>query len=56
MGELAARLLLERLAAGPGEREEFSEFRVGTRLIERDSCRTLPGRLPEPEAQVDHER
>jgi LacI family transcriptional regulator len=56
MGELAARLLLERLAAGPGEREEFSEFRVGTRLIERDSCRTLPGRLPEPETQVDHER
>jgi hypothetical protein len=22
-------------------RDEFSEFRVGTRLIERDSCRPL---------------
>jgi LacI family transcriptional regulator len=45
MGELAARLLLQRLeaAGGPtnGGRDEFSEFRVGTRLIERDSCRPL---------------
>ena len=49
MGELAARLLLQRLEAAevpagvpanPG-RDEFSEFRVGTRLIERDSCRPL---------------
>ncbi len=42
MGELAARLLLQRLEAGDGDRAhdrtEFSEFRVGTRLIERDSC------------------
>jgi LacI family transcriptional regulator len=53
MGELAARLLLQRLeaaeapagapAGGPANpgRDEFSEFRVGTRLIERDSCRPL---------------
>jgi LacI family transcriptional regulator len=49
MGELAARLLLQRLEAAeaPAEapanwgRDEFSEFRVGTRLIERDSCRPL---------------
>ena len=39
MGELAARLLLQRLEGADGVREEFSEFRVGTRLIERDSCR-----------------
>ena len=43
MGELAARLLLQRLEAaeGPADpgRDEFSEFRVGSRLIERDSCR-----------------
>jgi LacI family transcriptional regulator len=43
MGELAARLLLQRLdpadrTRADGAREEFSEFRVGTRLIERDSC------------------
>ena len=42
MGELAARLLLERLEGADGAREEFSEFRVGTRIIERDSCRALP--------------
>jgi hypothetical protein len=47
MGELAARLLLQRLepadlARADGAREEFSEFRVGGRLIERDSCRALP--------------
>jgi len=41
MGELAARLLLQRLDPADGAREEFSEFRVGTRLIERDSCREL---------------
>jgi LacI family transcriptional regulator len=41
MGELAARLLLQRLEAADGSRDEFSEFRVGTRLIERDSCRPL---------------
>jgi LacI family transcriptional regulator len=49
MGELAARLLLQRLEAAEGPtgepanpgRDEFSEFRVGTRLIERDSCRPL---------------
>jgi len=45
MGELAARLLLERLepaAAGPGrDRADYGEIRVGTRLIERDSCRAL---------------
>jgi len=47
MGELAARLLLQRLEAAEGPaavsanrgRDEFSEFRVGSRLIERDSCR-----------------
>ncbi|HEY0937790.1 MAG TPA: substrate-binding domain-containing protein [Trebonia sp.] len=43
MGELAARLLLNRLEqpAGPGRDGEFSEFRVGGRLVERDSCRAL---------------
>jgi DNA-binding LacI/PurR family transcriptional regulator len=45
MGELAARLLLERLdatAAEPGsDRTDYGEIRVGTRLIERDSCRAL---------------
>jgi LacI family transcriptional regulator len=45
MGELAARLLLQRLEAAEVSaergREEFSEFRVGTRLIERGSCRPL---------------
>jgi LacI family transcriptional regulator len=49
MGELAARLLLQRLEAAEVPagvsanrgRDEFSEFRVGTRLIERDSCRPL---------------
>ena len=43
MGELAARLLLRRLDPADGGRAEskteFSEFRVGARLIERDSCR-----------------
>ncbi len=38
MGELAARLLLERLDPADGGRDGFSEFRVGTRLIERESC------------------
>jgi LacI family transcriptional regulator len=42
MGELAARLLLQRLDPADGYREEFSEFRVGTKIIERDSCRALP--------------
>jgi len=41
MGELAARLLLQRLETADADRDEFSEFRVGTRLIERDSCRPL---------------
>lgn len=45
MGELAARLLLERLEAarepGSGDRAGYGEIRVGTRLIERDSCRAL---------------
>jgi len=41
MGELAARLLLQRLEAADGDPEERREIRVGTRLIERDSCRTL---------------
>jgi LacI family transcriptional regulator len=41
MGELAARLLLRRLETADVDRDEFSEFRVGTRLIERDSCRPL---------------
>ncbi|HEU5387736.1 MAG TPA: hypothetical protein VFV73_17705 [Streptosporangiaceae bacterium] len=40
-----ARLLLQRLEAGAqppdGDRPEFSEIRVGTRLIERDSCRSV---------------
>jgi LacI family transcriptional regulator len=45
MGELAARLLLTRLEqpAGQDGSREFSEFRVGGRLVERDSCRPLPG-------------
>jgi DNA-binding LacI/PurR family transcriptional regulator len=51
MGELAARLLLTRLeqpdsvggnGTGTGVAREFSEFRVGGRLVERDSCRALP--------------
>ncbi len=42
MGELAARLLLQRLEAADGDREERREIRVGTRLVERDSCRVLP--------------
>jgi LacI family transcriptional regulator len=41
MGELAARLLLQRLDPADGERDGFSEFRVGTRLIERGSCQAL---------------
>jgi LacI family transcriptional regulator len=44
MGELAARLLLERLdssASSADEISEFSEYRVGIRLIERGSCRPL---------------
>jgi LacI family transcriptional regulator len=47
MGEMAARMLLQRLEpAGPdhghAEKTEFSEIRVGTRLIERDSCQPVP--------------
>jgi DNA-binding LacI/PurR family transcriptional regulator len=42
MGELAARLLLARLEQ-PGPRE-FSDFRVGGRLVERDSCAAPAGR------------
>jgi DNA-binding LacI/PurR family transcriptional regulator len=47
MGELAARLLLNRLErpAGPDLPGDFSEFRVGGRLVERDSCRALPDTL-----------
>jgi LacI family transcriptional regulator len=44
MGELAARLLLNRLEQQPGGGDgdvEFSEFRVGGRLVERDSCGPL---------------
>ncbi len=41
MGELAARLLLRRLEPGDDDHAEFSEFRVGTRLIERYSCRAI---------------
>jgi LacI family transcriptional regulator len=43
MGELAAQLLLKRLTPDyqPGG-GQFSEFRVGARLVERDSCRALP--------------
>jgi LacI family transcriptional regulator len=51
MGELAARLLLERLEAAVQDRAGqdragqdragYGEIRVGTRLIERDSCRNL---------------
>jgi LacI family transcriptional regulator len=44
MGELAARLLLQRLEAAEVSADggdDFSEFRVGSRLIERDSCRPL---------------
>jgi LacI family transcriptional regulator len=44
MGELAARLLLRRLDPADGDRDEFSEFRVGTRIVERDSCRPAAGR------------
>ncbi|HEY6789553.1 MAG TPA: LacI family DNA-binding transcriptional regulator [Trebonia sp.] len=44
MGELAARLLLNRLEqpGGLDGGREFSEFRVGGRLVERDSCLALP--------------
>jgi LacI family transcriptional regulator len=42
MGELAAQLLLQRLDPSGDDRREFSEFRVGSRLVERDSCRVLP--------------
>jgi LacI family transcriptional regulator len=46
MGELAARLLLQRLEAagadqGGGDQGDYREIRVGSRLIERDSCRAL---------------
>ena len=44
MGELAARLLLNRLERTGGGDGEFSEFRVGGRLVERDSCRAPGGR------------
>jgi LacI family transcriptional regulator len=42
MGELAARLLLQRLDSAASDPAEFSEFRVGIRLVERASCRALP--------------
>jgi LacI family transcriptional regulator len=38
MGELAARLLLQRLDSGEAAPDEFSEFRVGIRFIDRASC------------------
>jgi LacI family transcriptional regulator len=38
MGELAARLLLERILGSRTATAHPSEFRVGTRLIERGSC------------------
>lgn len=42
MGELAARLLLERLGAGrQGDGARLNEFRVGSQLVERASCRAL---------------
>jgi len=41
MGELAARLLLRRLDSASSGPDEFSEFRVGIRLVERGSCSTL---------------
>jgi LacI family transcriptional regulator len=49
MGELAARLLLRRLDpddrfdSASGDRAQFSEFRVGTRIVERESCRRVTG-------------
>jgi len=47
MGELAAQLLLKRLASDDrAGGEEFSELRVGARLVERDSCRALPAARP----------
>ncbi len=42
MGELAARLLLQRLDSADGDTAEFSEFRVGIRLVERASCSSAP--------------
>ena len=42
-GELAARLLLRRLDPADGDRPRFSEFRGGTRIVERDSCRPADG-------------
>jgi LacI family transcriptional regulator len=39
MGELAARLLLERISGARSADDQHHEFRVGTRLIERGSCR-----------------
>jgi LacI family transcriptional regulator len=41
MGELAARLLLQRLDSAADSAAEFSEFRVGIRLVERGSCKPL---------------
>jgi DNA-binding LacI/PurR family transcriptional regulator len=41
MGELAARLLLQRLELTSGDQGDYSEIRVGSRLIERDSCRSV---------------
>jgi LacI family transcriptional regulator len=39
MGELAARLLLERITGSRSAEDQHHEYRVGTRLIERGSCR-----------------
>ncbi len=38
MGELAARLLLERINAVTDDPPEVTEYRIGTRLVIRDSC------------------
>jgi LacI family transcriptional regulator len=41
MGELAAQLLLQRLDSAASSPNEFSELRVGVRLVERASCRAV---------------
>lgn len=41
MGELATRLLIERISGDRDPDSPFREFRVGTRLIERASCSPL---------------
>jgi LacI family transcriptional regulator len=54
MGELAARLLLERLDAPDRERDTCREYRVGTRLIERGSvARRAAGPVTSARVSVD---